>query len=201
MIYSKKKRPPKATSCPNIRLLMTDTDSFIFQIFTKDLDMELQKLSASDKYFDFSNYDKKHFIYSTKNLKIPGYMKNEYPSKIITRFTGIRSKEYSFLFMDGKQEKRAKGITKVNKKKNIHYEDYEKAFFNNVTKIVTETKIQSKKLKMCVIQQDKEALSNKDDKRVWIGHWPSEDVGNTLALGHYKLIEAVARGRCLVGKA
>jgi hypothetical protein len=41
-----KKQPPEATSCPNIRLLMTDTNSFIFQIFTKDLDMELQKLSA-----------------------------------------------------------------------------------------------------------------------------------------------------------
>jgi len=48
--------------------------------------------------------------------------------------------------------------------------------------IVKETKIQSKKLKMCVISQDKETLSNNDDKRVWIGHWPSQDIGNTLAL-------------------
>ena len=117
-------------------------------------------------------------------------MKKEYPSKIITHFTGLRSKEYAFKFLDEKEEKRAKGITRVNKKKNIHYEDYENAFFNKATKIVTETKIQSKKLKMCVISQDKETLSNNDDKRVWIGHWPSQDIGNTLALGHYKLIEA-----------
>ena len=175
--------------CPNIRLLMTDTDSFIFQIFCEDLDIELQKMS---RHFDISNYDKIHFLHSTKNLKTPGYMKNEYPSKIITHYTGLRSKEYAFKFFDEQKEKRAKGITRVNKKKNIHYEDYENTFFNKATKIVTETKIQSKKLKMCVISQDKETLSNNDDKRAWIGHWPSQDIGNTLALGHYKLIEAVA---------
>ena len=144
------------------------------------------------KHFDFSNYSKNHALYSNKNKKIPGFMKDEYPSKVITHFTGLRSKEYAFKFLDGKEEKRAKGITKVNKKKKIYYEDYENAFFNNVTKIVKETKIQSKKLKMCVISQDKETLSNNDDKRVWIGHWPSQDIGNTLALGHYKLIEVVA---------
>jgi len=48
-------------------------------------------------------------------------MKNEFPSKIITHFAGIRSKECAFKFLDGKEEKRAKGITKVNQKQKSQF--------------------------------------------------------------------------------
>ena len=89
-----------------IRLLMTDTDSFIFQIFCEDLDKELLKMTYS---FDFSNYDQNHPLYSSISKKIPGYMKNKFPTKIITHFVGIRSKEYAFKFLDGKEEKEQKG--------------------------------------------------------------------------------------------
>ena len=49
-----------------IRLLMTDTDSFIFQIFSEDLEKELLKMTDS---FDFSNYDQNHPLYSSISKK------------------------------------------------------------------------------------------------------------------------------------
>ncbi len=91
-------------------------------------------------------------------------MKNEFPSKIITHFTGIRSKEYAFKFLDGKEEKRAKGMIKVNQKQNLNYVDYKNSMFNNIVKVLTETKLQSNKLKMQLIEQEKTSLSNTDDK-------------------------------------
>ena len=75
-------------------------------------------------------------------------MKNEFQSKFFTNFAGIRSKEYSFKFLDGKEEKRAKGITKVNQKQNLNFLDYENSVFDNIVKVLTETKLLSNKLKM-----------------------------------------------------
>ncbi len=72
--------------------------------------------------------------------RIPGYMKNEFPSKIITHFAAIRSKEYAFEFLDGKEEKRAKGITKANQMQNLNYADYENSVFHNIVKVSNETK-------------------------------------------------------------
>lgn len=115
-------------------------------------------------------------------------MKNEFPSKIITHFAGIRSKEYAFKFLNGKEEKRAKGITKVNQKQNLNYADYEHSVFDNIVKVLTETKLQSNKLKMRLIEQEKTSLSNTDDKRVWVGRTQKyEDFDTTLAWGHYRL--------------
>ena len=82
-------------------------------------------------------------------------MKNEFQSKIITHFVGIRSKEYAFKFLDGKEEKRAKGITKVNQRQNLNYTDYEHSVFDNIVIVLTETKLQSNKLKMRLIEQEK----------------------------------------------
>ncbi len=45
---------------------MTDTDSFIFQIYCEDVNTELRKM---DDCFDFSNCDKNHPLYSTINKK------------------------------------------------------------------------------------------------------------------------------------
>ena len=62
-------------------------------------------------------------------------------------------------FLDGKEEKRAKGITKVNQKKNLSFADYENSVFDKIVKVLTETKLQSNKLKMRLIEQEKTSLS------------------------------------------
>lgn len=104
--------------CRKTRLLMTDTDSFILQVYCEDIDTDLRKMGDC---FNFSNYDKKSSLYASINRKVPGYMKNEYPPDALTHFAGIRSKEYALKFLDGEEDKRAKRITGVNQKQNLNF--------------------------------------------------------------------------------
>ena len=62
------------------------------EIETDDVykDMETQK-----EYYDFSEYPKDHFLYSTDNQAVVGKFKDELEGKIITEFVGLRSKLYS----------------------------------------------------------------------------------------------------------
>ena len=60
--------------------------------------------------------------------------------------------------------------------------------FDNIVKVLTETNLQSNKLKMWLVEQEKTLLSNTDDKQVWIGRPQKyEDFDTTLAWGHYRL--------------
>ena len=78
-----------------LRLNFTDTDSLFYMIETDDLYRDLQdpRLNA---HWDFSNYPKAHPLYSVKNKKVPGYMKDEMGGYIIKEFAGCRSKMYAF---------------------------------------------------------------------------------------------------------
>ena len=58
----------------NVTMAYTDTDSFVLEITTKDLDEELAKLSAD---FDFSNYPTTHELHDVNNKKVPGKFKDE----------------------------------------------------------------------------------------------------------------------------
>ena len=58
-------------------------------------------------------------------------MKDELGGKIITEFFTLRSKTYSFLTDDGKEDKRAKGTKKCIIKKMIKFNDYKKCFLDN----------------------------------------------------------------------
>ena len=48
------------------------------------------------QYYDFSEYNKDHFLYNATNKKVIGKFKNETQERPITEFTGLRSKMYSF---------------------------------------------------------------------------------------------------------
>ena len=99
-----------------IKLLFTDTDSLCVEIETDDVykDMEEQK-----EYYDFSEYPKDHFLYSTENQAVVGKYKDEMEGNIITRFVGLRSKLYSLTIQDEEKEKKvAKGVKKCVIEKN-----------------------------------------------------------------------------------
>ena len=57
-------------------------------------------------------------------------MKEELGGKIITEFVTLRSKTYSFLADDGKEDKKAKGTKKCIIKKMIKFNDYKKCLLN-----------------------------------------------------------------------
>ena len=102
------------------KLMMTDTDSLLYQITTDDLYRDME----DDKHlFDFSNYDTDHPLYDTSNSKTPGLFKDETGGVPIQQFVGLRSKMYSI--KNGRVEQtRAKGIVKSVVKKELRHKQY-----------------------------------------------------------------------------
>ena len=74
------------------KLCYTDTDSFIIYIKSKDFFEDTS--SDNEKWFDTSNYNRKHKIplRRGKNKKVPGLFKDELGGKIIAEFAALRPK-------------------------------------------------------------------------------------------------------------
>lgn len=79
-----------------IKLLYTDTDSLILNIYTEDICV---MLSQKDLY-DLSEYpeafktQRGDQVFNSANKKVLGKMKDEKAGDIITEFIGLRSKSY-----------------------------------------------------------------------------------------------------------
>ena len=104
-----------------IKLLFTDTYSLCVEIETDDVykDVEEQK-----NYYDFSEYPKDYYLYSTENQAVVGKFKDELEGKIITEFVGLRSKLYSLTIQDEiKQKKVAKGVKKCVINNKLKFDD------------------------------------------------------------------------------
>ena len=77
-----------------IKLLYTDTDSFILSIKTTNLSKDLGYFKHD---FYFSKLNKSHELYDTINKKVIGKMKVETSPIIeLDNFVALRSKSYSF---------------------------------------------------------------------------------------------------------
>ena len=159
----------------NIELLMTDTDSFVYKIKTEDFYKDMHD-SKSD--YDMSEYSKDSQFYDESNKKVLGKFKDETPQATIDTFIGVRSKCYT-IRTDEKTIKKLKGVSKVVVQKKIELEDYKNCVQNNA-EIYREIKaIRTKGMTNYSLSQNKLALSNKDDKRVWEGT-------TSLAYGHWR---------------
>ena len=146
-------------------LLLHDTDSGIYLIYTIDLYEDLAEVA--DKYFDFSNYPKDHKLYSVKNKKVPGFMKDETASVPIRKFVGLRSKMYSFVIEDGvrSEVKTAKGVKRYVIKSKLSFADYFRCL-KDVEKMEHEFKtIVSKNHQLKMESKSKVSLSPYDNKR------------------------------------
>jgi len=95
--YIKKKYGPKA------KLLMTNTDTFMYEIHTEDFFEDIRK-DIKEK-FDTSNFENSKL--PRLNKKVPGMFKDEAGEKIISEFDGLRAKSYAF-HMDGDELKNVK---------------------------------------------------------------------------------------------
>ena len=83
----------------NLELLYSDTDSLIYAIKTDDVYRDLEKIKAD---FDFSNYDKDHFLFEDTNKKVVLKFKDETGGKPIREFIALKPKLYSVV-LNGKQ--------------------------------------------------------------------------------------------------
>ena len=91
----------------DVELLFTDKDSLTYKTkreenFYKDKDL-----------FNFSNYRKYSKLFYHSTIKEIGKMKDESEEKIIIAFIRLKSKMYSLIDVDGKENKRAKRIKSV----------------------------------------------------------------------------------------
>ena len=159
-----------------MKLLAHDTDSFIIEIRTTDLNEEI---SSIRQHFDLSNYATDHPLYDPTNRKVPGKLKDEYPKTTIIRFIGLSSKCYAFETEDGDCVKKAKGVNKSVVRRTINFEDFERCLNENIQIHRDVTQLRSIKQTIYTVRQRKLALSNKDDKR-----WIQPDGINTLPWGH-----------------
>ena len=84
----------KAKYGQNAKLLFNDTDSLCYEIQTEDVYADMA--SQIDLY-DMSDYPSNHPLYSSKNKKALGKMKNKCAGTAVEQFIGLRSKMYSML--------------------------------------------------------------------------------------------------------
>ena len=166
------------------KLLFTDTDSFIYEIQTKDFYKDISG-DVKDR-FDTSDYPDNHpsGIPTGINKKVLGMFKDEVAGKNIKEFIGLRSKLYSFITEEGKENKRCKGVKKNVVEKYIRHEDYKTCLKTGKEQLRRQTIIRSYEHEIYTEEVNKVALSAADDKRYLL-----KDSFDTLAWGHYKIKE------------
>ena len=161
-----------------IKLLFTDTDSLCVEIETEDIykDMNEQK-----EYYDCSEYPKDHFLYNIDNQAVVGKFKDEFNSKIITEFVGLRSKLYSLKVQDDKEKKVAKGVKMCVIKKELNFKNYKDTLDYETQTRRKMNFIKSMKHQVNTIEMTKVALSCYDNKRFIL-----DDGITSYAYGHRK---------------
>ena len=94
----------------NIKLVYTDTDSYVIKVETDDLYEDFKEIN---EYMDFSDYPPEHPNYDKTNKKVLGKFKDEMNGKIITHFIGLKPKAYCYkVHGDEKEHKKSKGVVK-----------------------------------------------------------------------------------------
>lgn len=145
-----------------VKLCYTDTDSFVYIIYTDDFYKDIKYKFL--QYFDTSNYNiNNEFMIPQINKKVPGLFKDEMGGELITEFVGLRSKLYSIKTLN-KVIKKAKGI-KSCVVRDLTIDDYQHVLFNR--DIIHRKNILFKSIKHEIFTQsvNKIALSSNDDKR------------------------------------
>ena len=64
----------------NIQLLMTDTDTIIYQIETEDF---YEDMKGMKEHYDMSVYSKESGLYDEENKKVIGKFKDEPPDEVM----------------------------------------------------------------------------------------------------------------------
>ena len=97
----------------NVKLCYMNTDSFVMNIKTEEFYKDIS--NDVEKRFDTSNYEVNRPLPTGKNKKVIVLMKDELGGKIITEFVTLKTKTYSYLTDDFKEDKNAKGTKKCQK--------------------------------------------------------------------------------------
>jgi hypothetical protein len=149
-----------------VKMLYTDTDSFVLEVRTDDVyeDWKSDKLKA---HFDWTD------------SKVLGLFKDELDGNYMTEFIALKPKLYSFK-TEEKEKVVAKGVPKAVAKKEIFFNSFKQTLEEQKVLTVNTNSLRSQNHRMYVLKQEKLALTNFDNKRWYI------DAVNSYAYGHYK---------------
>ena len=141
-----------------------DTDSFIIHIKTEDV----YKYIADDieARFDTSNYEVDRSLPTGKNKKTIGLMIDELGGKNMTELVALRPKTYSYLMVDGNNDKKAKGTKKCAIKRRLKFNDYKSCLLNNELILKSQQRFKSEAHNVYTEEINKIVLSSNDDKRL-----------------------------------
>ena len=165
-----------------LQLCYMDTDSLVYCIKTEDFYSDI----ADDvpARFDTSGYAQDHPLPVGLNKKVIGLMKDELGGAITTEFVALRPKLYSYIKLDGSEDKKCKGIKKCIIKKMLTFEGYKACLLNQTNESVYRSQLMFRlsKHEVHTIEVNKVALNRDDDKRIF-----KKDGISTLAHGHKSL--------------
>ena len=102
----------------------------------------------------------------------------------MTEFVALRPKLYAYRKLDGKEDKKCKGIKKCMVKKTPGFNDYKKCLFNSVGKSIYRSQLmfRNRNHEVHTAEVNKVALNRNDDKRI-----AKKDGVSTLVRGHKSL--------------
>jgi hypothetical protein len=160
----------------NAQFLFTDTDSLAYHIKTKDFYKDLEKHKDE---FDFSGFDESHPLYSTKNKKVIGKMKDESDGKILYSFIGVSPKMYSFAGK-GIHKLALKGVKTNIRNKFVTHDIFKKVLLEQKKYLCSMNLIRSKQHVLTTSNLTKVAIHSFDSKRFIL-----EDGFSTLAHNHF----------------
>ena len=161
-----------------------DTDLLVYHIKTKDFYADIT--DDVQMRFDTSGYligCSNHPLPIGLNKKVISLMKDELGGDIMSEFTVLRSKLYSFRKIDGSEDKKCKGIKKCVVKKTLSFDDYKNCLLVNSGDVYrSQLMLRSTKHEVHTIKVNKIALNRDDDK--WIS---KKDGISTLVRRHKSL--------------
>ena len=137
-------------------------------------------MMVSMDLFDTSDYPESHVLHSTHNKKALGKMKDEVNGQPTSEFVGLRSKMYSFTCKN-KDEKRAKGVSKVTVNKDLKHEHYKLVLLEEINKMSSMTSLRSHRHEPFCKNINKTGLCGFDDKIYLLNFVES------YAYSHYKI--------------
>lgn len=184
----------------NIKLLLSDTDSFVYATYTNDAYKDLYDIR---QHMDLSGYSKTSPLAAFRDptkKKVPGFFSDERPNEIIREVVALKPKMYSILtkVLECYKTKddvdhecnddcfvghsaTAKGI-KTSAKKRITHDDYKAVLMSRGTTMSTAKSIRSYKHSLFSIVTKKRGLSAYDDKK-----YITDNGIETMSYGHVKL--------------
>ncbi|KYN18339.1 DNA polymerase, partial [Trachymyrmex cornetzi] len=162
------------------KIMYTDTDSLIYRI---ECDDAYETMKRDIARFDTSDYPADNaYGMPLANKKVPGLMKDENNSMIMTEFFGLRAKMY-VVRVDGKKDtKNSKGVKSIVVARTITFDDYTRCLNEEIEMTCRQSCMRSKLHEVYTISESKIALSPYDDKRYVV-----PDSTETLPWGYWRI--------------